>query len=117
MYQLFIMWHRAHLYEKQLIHSVESVVIEWCHLIRDVLNKSSAETLLAGMNPGPLIEIEFWNSRCADLESVEDQVRTVYTVIIVRGSTVLLLHSCCSYIGPSYSQLFNAENLGSILNK
>lgn len=51
-------------------------MIEWCHLIRDVLNKSSAETLLAGMNPGPLVEIEFWGSRCADLESVEDQVCT-----------------------------------------
>lgn len=74
MYRIFIIWHRSHLYEKQLIHSVESVVIEWCHLIRDVLQKSSAETLLAGMNPGPLVEIEFWNSRCADLESVEDQV-------------------------------------------
>ena len=74
MCQIFIIWHRSHLYEKQLIHSVESVVIEWCHLIRDMLQKSSAETLLAGMNPGPLVEIEFWNSRCADLESVEDQV-------------------------------------------
>ena len=49
-------------------------MIDWCHLIRDVLNKSSAETLLAGMNPGPLVEIEFWNTRCADLESVVDQV-------------------------------------------
>ena len=49
-------------------------MIEWCHLIRDVLNKSSAESLLAGMNPGPLVEIDFWNARCADLESVVDQV-------------------------------------------
>ena len=66
---------RFHLCEKQLIHSVESVVIEWCHLVRDVLNKSSAEKLLAGMNPGPLVEIDFWNARCCDLESVVDQVR------------------------------------------
>ncbi len=74
MFQIFIVCTRSHVFEKQLIHSVESVVIEWCHLIRDVLQKSSAETLLAGMNPGPLVEIEFWNSRYADLESVEDQV-------------------------------------------
>ena len=69
-----ILHYRAHLYEKQLIHSVESVVIEWCHLIRDVLNKSSAELLLAGMNPGPMVEIDFWQARCSDLESVVDQV-------------------------------------------
>ena len=58
-------------------------MIEWCHLIRDVLNKSSAETLLAGTNPGPLVEIDFWNARCGDLESVVDQVSVCVCILYV----------------------------------
>lgn len=60
--------------EKQLVHAIESVVIEWCHQIRDVLKKSSAQPLLEGKNPKPQAEIDFWKARCADLESVVDQV-------------------------------------------
>ena len=60
--------------EKNLIHAVESVVIEWCHQVRDVLSKSSAQPLLEGRNPGPFVEIDFWKARCIDLESVVEQV-------------------------------------------
>ena len=49
-------------------------MIEWCHQVRDVLKKSSATPLLEGRNPGPLVEIEFWKERCADLESIIEQV-------------------------------------------
>ena len=56
------------------MHAVESVVIEWSHQIRDVLSKSSALPLLEGKTPGPLMEIDFWKARRADLESILDQV-------------------------------------------
>ena len=56
------------------MHAIESVVIDWCHQVRDVLKKSSAEPLLAGKNPWPLVEIQFWTARRADLESIVDQV-------------------------------------------
>lgn len=56
------------------MHAVESVVIDWSHQIRDVLKKSSAQPLLDGKNPSPLIELDFWNARRADLESILDQV-------------------------------------------
>ena len=39
-----------------------------------MLKKSSAEPLLAGKNPWPLVEIQFWTARRADLESIVDQV-------------------------------------------
>ena len=60
--------------DKHIVHAVESVVIDWCHQVRDVLSKNSAQPLLQGENPGPLVEISFWKARCADLESVVDQV-------------------------------------------
>ena len=65
---------RGEPFDKSLVHAIESVVIDWCHQVRDVLKKSSAEPLLAGKNPGPLVEIEFWVARRADLESILDQV-------------------------------------------
>ncbi len=61
--------------ERNLIHSIESVVIEWCHQVRDVLQKNSAQALLDGKNPGPLVEVEFWKERCADLFFINEQVQ------------------------------------------
>ena len=61
-------------FDKSVIHTVESIVIEWSHQIRDVLKKNSAQPLLDGKNPGPMVEMDFWKARCADLESVFDQV-------------------------------------------
>ena len=57
-----------------MIHTVEGVVIEWSRQIHDVLKKNSAQPLLEGKNPGPLVEIDFWNARREDLESVADQL-------------------------------------------
>ena len=59
-------------------------MIEWCHQVRDVLSKSSAQPLLEGGIPGPLVEIDFWKARCADLESIVDQVR-LHTCVILRA--------------------------------
>ena len=61
-------------FEKSFVHTVESVIIEWSHQIRDVLRKNSAQPLLDGKHPGPLVEIEFWKSRVIDLESIVDQL-------------------------------------------
>ena len=66
---------RGRPFDKHLVHAVESVVIEWSHQVRDVLTKCSAKLLLEGGTPGPLVEIDFWKARCADLESMVDQVR------------------------------------------
>ena len=65
---------RGRLYDKHLVHAVESVVIDWCHQVRDVLKKNSAQPILEGSNPGPQVEIDFWQVHCADLESVVEQV-------------------------------------------
>ena len=71
-------------FEKSLLHAVESVVIEWSHQIRDVLKKSSAQPLLEGKTPSPMVEIDFWNARRADLESIMDQVLNSRVFIFVQ---------------------------------
>jgi len=38
-------------FDRALLHSVESVIIDWSHQIRDVLRRDSAQPLLAGQNP------------------------------------------------------------------
>ena len=61
-------------FEKGLIHTVETAVIEWSHQIQSVLRKKSAQLLLEGKNPGPLVEVEFWKNRMLDLESIVEQL-------------------------------------------
>lgn len=73
---VIIYLHRGRPYDKTLIHAMETVVIEWSHQIQAVLNKSSAQPLLDGQNPGPLVEVDFWKARVVDLESVMDQLIT-----------------------------------------
>ena len=56
------------------MHSIESVVIDWSHQIQEVLKKDSSQPILEGLNPGPLVEIEFWKTKTANLENIHDQV-------------------------------------------
>ncbi|XP_039265498.2 dynein beta chain, ciliary-like [Styela clava] len=66
----------AKLEEKRaFLHAVETVVIDWSHQIRDVLKQESAQPLLEGKNPGPDVEIKFWNSKCTNLECIYNQLR------------------------------------------
>ena len=61
------------------------MVIEWCHQIRDILQKNSALPLQEGLNPGPLVEVQFWKERYEDLCFITDQVclHVVMTVMLL----------------------------------
>lgn len=60
--------------DQTLIHSIETVVIDWTHQIHQVLKKDSSQPLIEGLNPGPMVEIEFWKAKCLNLENIVDQV-------------------------------------------
>ena len=60
--------------DSALIHSIESVVIDWSHQIQEVLKKDSSQPLLEGQNPGPLVEVEFWKAKALNLENIYEQV-------------------------------------------
>ena len=64
-------------FRRALLHAIETVVIEWSHQIRDVLKQDSAQPLLEGLNPGPSVEIEFWEAKRANLQCIYDQVINV----------------------------------------
>jgi dynein heavy chain, axonemal len=49
-------------------------VIDWTHQIHQVLKKDSSQPLIEGLNPGPMVEIEFWKAKCLNLENIVDQV-------------------------------------------
>jgi len=59
---------------KLLVHSIETVVIEWTHQIRDVLKKDSSRPLLDGLNPTPYVELEFWDAKARNLTCIVEQV-------------------------------------------
>jgi len=61
---------------KTLVHSIESAVIEWAHQVRDVLKKDSAQPLIEGLNPGALVELDFWIAKKANLTCIHEQLNT-----------------------------------------
>lgn len=65
---------RGEPFDRGLVHSIESVIIEWTHQIQSVLKRNSAQPLLEGHNPGPLVELDFWKARTANLECIFEQV-------------------------------------------
>lgn len=67
---------RGEPFDRGLVHSIESVIIEWTHQIQSVLKRNSAQPLLEGHNPGPLVELDFWKARAANLECIFEQVRS-----------------------------------------
>jgi hypothetical protein len=60
--------------DSNLLHAIESVVIEWSHQVQDVLKKDSAQALLDGGSPLPSVEVEFWRSRYSNLQNIHEQV-------------------------------------------
>ena len=65
---------RGEPFDRGLIHAIESVIIDWTHQIKTVLKRDSAQPLLEGHNPGPLVELDFWKARAMNLECIFEQV-------------------------------------------
>ena len=78
-------------------------MIEWSHQVHDVLKKNSAQPLLQGKNPGPLVEIDFWTARRANLESIVEQL---YSEKVLKMSR-FLQKSLSSYF-PAYKSMLEA---------
>ena len=59
---------------RNIVHAIESVIIDWTHQIHEVLKKDSVQPILDGLNPNPYIEIEFWKAKASNLECIYEQV-------------------------------------------
>ncbi|EDQ88776.1 outer dynein arm heavy chain beta [Monosiga brevicollis MX1] len=58
----------------QLLHTIESAVIEWARQIRAVLKRDSAQPLMNGQNPGALVECDFWAAMKKSVGSLKEQL-------------------------------------------
>ncbi|CAK8676513.1 unnamed protein product [Clavelina lepadiformis] len=89
------------LIDRQMLHSLESVVIEWSHQIRAVLKKDSSEPLLQGLNPLPSTELGFWADRYENLKCIYDQLKMPK----VKAMSEVLKRVNSSYY-PAFQQMF-----------
>ncbi|KAJ3023806.1 hypothetical protein HKX48_000940 [Thoreauomyces humboldtii] len=88
--------------DRTVLHTVESAVIDWTHQIKEVIKSSSAAPLEEGLNPGPMVEIEFWAAKAANLRSVHLQLTDEKIQKISR-----LLESSKSTYYPAFRMIFD----------
>uniref|UniRef100_A0A8C3LJW7 Dynein axonemal heavy chain 9 n=1 Tax=Chrysolophus pictus TaxID=9089 RepID=A0A8C3LJW7_CHRPC len=91
--------------DKSLVHGMESAIIDWSYQIQRALKKESSEPLLQGSNPNPKVELEFWKSRCDDLECIYSQLRTRK----VRNMIEMLERVESSYLPAFRTMLMDVE--------
>ncbi|NXL59531.1 DYH17 protein, partial [Chordeiles acutipennis] len=60
--------------DTSVLHSIETIVIEWSHRITDILSEDSAQPLLEKLHPLPGTEFEFWRTRTVNLQCLNDQL-------------------------------------------
>ncbi|XP_077967769.1 dynein beta chain, ciliary-like [Styela clava] len=89
------------LIDRQILHALESVVIEWSHQIRDVLMRDSSELLLQGTNPLPTTEISFWKDRFENLQCIYDQLNTHKVKTMAK-----VLDRVQSSYAPAFREMF-----------
>lgn len=71
---LFALICRQDPYTRAVLHAIESMVIKWSHQIQDIVEKTSAQSLLNGMHLDPQAELDFWKERRDNLSCIYDQV-------------------------------------------
>ncbi|XP_045020774.1 dynein axonemal heavy chain 9 isoform X3 [Bubalus bubalis] len=96
--------------DKSIIYAIESAVIQWSHQIQLVLKRESSQPLLQGENPTPQVELEFWRTRCEDLEYIYNQLR-----MIKRRGMVGLLDKLQSSYFPAFQAMF--RDIGEALTE
>lgn len=75
--------------DSNLLHAIESVVIEWSHQVQDVLKKDSSQGLLEGGSPLPRVEVDFWKSRYTNLQNIHEQVREEKRSLVLTLLTIV----------------------------
>ncbi|TGZ69565.1 hypothetical protein CRM22_003672 [Opisthorchis felineus] len=81
---------------RSLVYSIESLVIAWSHQIHKALLKDPAKPLLDNLHPNPLVEIDFWKAKAADLLNIFEQLNASK----VRQMAKILEQANSSYFLP-----------------
>ena len=75
---------------------VEGFVIKWSQEVDEVLSMESQKEIEEGRNPGPDIEIKFWQIRFANLKNLHDQLtskssKSMVNILKITKSGYLVL--------------------------
>ncbi|NXG62204.1 DYH17 protein, partial [Hemiprocne comata] len=89
------------------LHDIESIIMEWSHQIRDILNKDSVQPLLEGLYPLPRTEFEFWHTRTLKLQCINDQL--LLPRVTALAKTLEKADSC---YWPVLQSMFRDVNAG-----
>ena len=78
--------------DKERVHVLETAVVTWTRQIKNVLKLDPENVLKSGSHPGPLAELNFWNQKAANLNSIQEQlqgekIRKVVRVLDLTKST------------------------------
>ncbi|XP_060103688.1 dynein axonemal heavy chain 11 [Heteronotia binoei] len=71
-------------YIRSVLHAIESMIIKWSHQIRDIVEWNSAQTLLHGFHPDPMIELKFWKERKDNLYYIYKQLQSPVVQKMIR---------------------------------
>ena len=75
--------------KNEQVYLLETTLIHWTRLIREILKRDPETLLKQGYNPTPDAELHFWRERAADLNAVfaqlqSERVRSVLAVLDAR---------------------------------
>lgn len=88
---------------RSFIYAIESLVIDWSHQIHKVLLRDSSQPLLSGLHPTPLVELDFWKAKVANLENIYSQLCTPK----VKQMAQILEQANSSYFVP-FKEMFKS---------
>lgn len=92
-----------------ILHTLETAVIDWTHQIKEVIKSNSAAPLEQGLNPGPMVEIDFWIAKAANLKSIHQQLTDPK---IQKISDVLKANKSTYY--PAFQMIFDEVVFGTL---
>lgn len=95
--------------DKSILHTLETAVIDWTHQIKDIIKSDSAAPLDEGLNPGPIVEIDFWAAKYANLKSIHQQLTDEK---IQKISKVLQASKSTYY--PAFTAIFDEVHNGIV---
>ncbi|XP_042635783.1 dynein axonemal heavy chain 17 [Catharus ustulatus] len=93
--------------DSSVLHSIETVIIEWFEQVEEIFSQDPAQQLLEGLHPLPRVEFDFWQTRMTSLECIIEQLRSPQVSVLAQA-----LEKANSCYWPSLQNMFSAVTGG-----
>uniref|UniRef100_A0A8C9NDF6 Dynein axonemal heavy chain 17 n=1 Tax=Serinus canaria TaxID=9135 RepID=A0A8C9NDF6_SERCA len=90
-----------------VLHSIETVVIEWFQQVEEIFGQDPAQQLQEGLHPLPRVEFDFWQTRVTSLECISEQLHSPQVTVLTK-----FLEKADSCYWPSLQNMFRAVSGG-----